>query len=77
MNNQEQVTYAIRCKVCGAPLYRTDSGGRTVTLQCSSLEAQFWNFPRGSKQNETAHRHFEDSTQTVMLDIFNKYLTYQ
>jgi hypothetical protein len=50
-----------KCKVCGSQLYRTDGGGRSVTLQCSSENAMFWNFNRGTKEQAQSHKHFMDS----------------
>ena len=50
-----------KCKVCGSQLYRTDGGGPSVTLQCSSESAMFWNFNRGTKEQAQAHKHFMDS----------------
>jgi hypothetical protein len=50
-----------KCKVCGSQLYRTDGGGHLVTLQCSSENAMFWNFNRGTKEQAQSHKHFMDS----------------
>lgn len=65
-----------RCKICGSPLYRTDGGGPNVTLQCSSEEAQFWNFNRGSKLQNDAHKHFVESLVTITLDEWLHLETY-
>ena len=56
-----------KCKVCGSELYRTDGGGKTVTLQCSSDEAMFWNFNRGTKEQNLSHKHFTDSSISIPL----------
>jgi hypothetical protein len=65
-----------RCKICGAPMYRTDSGGPTVTLQCSSDEAKFWNFNRGTKLQNDSHKHFTDSMIHISLEEWNHLETY-
>jgi len=54
-----------KCKICDSYLYRTDSGGNSVTLQCSSEEAMFWNFNRGTKEQHDSHEHFVNSTICV------------
>lgn len=54
-----------KCALCGAPLYKTDGGGPAVTLQCSSEEAAFWNFDRGSEAQRIGHEHFHKSTVSV------------
>ena len=61
-----------KCPVCHGQLYRTDAGGNSVTLQCSSDEARFWNFPRGSDEQKTAHNHFMKSTTTISNEEWNK-----
>ncbi len=53
------------CRICGAKLYRTDIGGNKKTYQCSSDEAKFWEFTRGSKEQLTAHKHFYDSSVNI------------
>jgi|ERR1035437_2504701 hypothetical protein len=58
----EEFTNKYKCSVCGSPMYRTDAGGHDATLQCSSDRAKFWNFTRGSKEQDEAHDHFEKST---------------
>ena len=65
-----------RCKICGSPMYRTDSGGPTVTLQCSSDEAKFWNFNRGTKLQNDSHKHFTDSMVHISLEEWSKLETY-
>lgn len=54
-----------KCSICGGYLYRTDSGGPLVTLQCSSETAMFWNFNRGTKEQHDSHEHFVNSTICV------------
>lgn len=65
-----------RCKICGSPLYRTDGGGRNVTLQCSSDAAKFWNFNRGTKEQHDAHQHFVKSSMNIPLEEWNQLETY-
>jgi len=65
-----------RCKICGSPMYRTDGGGPTVTLQCSSDEAKFWNFNRGTKEQSISHKHFIDSMIHISLEEWNHLETY-
>jgi len=54
-----------RCSLCGEYLYRTDGGGLIVILQCSSEVAKFWNFNRGTKEQNDAHKHFNKSTMSI------------
>jgi len=60
------------CKICGEPLYRTDGGGHSVILQCSSDAAKFWNFERGSKDQSISHKHFMDSTMSIPVEEWNE-----
>ena len=61
-----------KCKVCGTQLYRTDGGGSKITLQCSSDEAKFWNFNRGTKEQNISHKHFTDSMIHISLEEWNE-----
>jgi hypothetical protein len=61
-----------KCKICGSKLYRTDGGGKTVTLQCSSESAMFWNFNRGTKEQNISHKHFMDSITHINKEDWNK-----
>jgi len=61
-----------RCPICRSELYRTDAGGHSVTLQCSSEEAMFWNFPRGSEEQKKSHEHFMKSTTNIPVEEWNK-----
>ena len=66
MNEELRIsTEKHKCPVCGGQLYRTDAGGTSATLQCSSPEARFWDFPRGSQEQKKAHDHFMRSTVYV------------
>lgn len=53
-----------KCSICGSNLYVTHEGVK-VTLQCSSDEAKFWEFPRGSKEQKKSHEHFMKSTKYI------------
>jgi hypothetical protein len=54
-----------KCSLCKEYLYKTDGGGQTVILQCSSAEARFWDFDRGSEAQRIGHEHFHKSTVSV------------
>lgn len=60
-----------RCALCGEYLYKTDGGGKIVTLQCSSEEAKFWNFDRGSDAQKISHEHFIDSLVSISKKEWN------
>jgi uncharacterized Zn finger protein (UPF0148 family) len=53
------------CAICGSPLYKTDGGGPTATLQCSSDEAKFWLLERGTEAQKHSHEHFVKSAICV------------
>ena len=55
-----------RCKVCGAILYSTDRGNHETTYHCSSKEAKFWDFERGTAEQIKAKEHWDMSK----LDVF-------
>ena len=65
-------TEKYKCPVCGGELYRTDAGGNSATLQCSSDEARFWDFPRGSHEQKKAHDHFMKSTTHISNQEWNE-----
>ena len=56
-----------RCPVCGSARYVTDQGNHELTFHCSSKEARFWDFERGSHEQLDAKRHWERSKQEVFL----------
>jgi hypothetical protein len=56
---------ALKCCICGEPLYRTDKGGYLEEWQCSSESAKFWNFERGTIEQKQAHEHFHQSLITL------------
>lgn len=65
-------TSKYKCPICRSELYRTDAGGPNVTLQCSSSEAKFWEFPRGSEDNKQVNEHFMKSTTYIPTEEWNK-----
>jgi hypothetical protein len=58
----------INCTVCGSALYATDWGSFEVTYHCSSAEARFWDFDRGTPDQNKAKEHWDKSRQEVLLD---------
>lgn len=69
--NEELVE--LKCPICGSRLYQTHSGGNKIPYQCSSEEAAYWKYPRGSKLEKKAHEHFMKSMTYV--DRLDKSLT--
>ena len=57
-----------RCKICGSPLYTTYKNDK-ITLQCSSEEAKFWTYERGSKEQKEAHEHFMKSAIYINKEL--------
>lgn len=55
------------CPICGSSLYATDWGNREVTYHCSSPEARFWDFDRGTKAQHMAKEHWDQSIREVFL----------
>ena len=56
------------CSVCGEPLYPTDKCNLETTLHCSSTEARFWDFERGSLEQLKAKEHWDKSRKAVHLE---------
>jgi hypothetical protein len=56
-----------KCRVCGKPLYSTDHDNYEVTYHCSSPEARFWDYERGTQEQEVSKRHWEQSREEVCL----------
>ncbi|HEV2479103.1 MAG TPA: hypothetical protein VGS79_05555 [Puia sp.] len=57
------------CPVCGARRYVTDQGNHELTLHCSSPDARFWDFPRGSAEQLSAKEHWDSSRKDVFLSM--------
>jgi len=58
----------IRCKVCGNTLYSTDRGNHQVTYHCSSPEARFWDFHRGTPDQHKAKEHWDQSKEEIFFN---------
>jgi len=58
----------LKCPICGATRYITDEGNHEVILHCSSSEARFWDFDRGSTEQKNAKEHWDQSRKEVFLD---------
>lgn len=52
------------CKICGCRMYITESSSELNFYHCSSDEAKFWDFDRGSKEQLSSKKHWDDSKQT-------------
>lgn len=55
-----------QCPVCGEKRYVTDHGNHEWTVHCSSPDARFWEFERGSLLQRFAKIHWDKSK----LDLF-------
>ena len=62
------VPAALSCSVCGAPMYVTDHGNSETTYHCSSAEARFWDFDRGTIEQVEAKKHWDQSIREVFLN---------
>jgi Zn-finger nucleic acid-binding protein len=58
---------ALNCPVCGAAMYPTDRNNFEVTFRCSSPEARFWDFDRGTADQQKAKEHWDQSLREVFL----------
>lgn len=54
------------CPVCGQKRYVTDHGVHEWTVHCSSSEARFWDFERGTMEQTSSKQHWDKSR----LDMF-------
>ncbi|HTJ14273.1 MAG TPA: hypothetical protein VL547_19675 [Dinghuibacter sp.] len=55
------------CKVCGAPLYSTDHDNFEITYHCSSAAARFWDYDRGTRDQDVAKTHWDNSREEICL----------
>jgi hypothetical protein len=55
----------LKCVICGAPLYNTDRCFAEFSYHCSSPEARFWDFERGSAEQIKAKEHWDKSKQEI------------
>jgi hypothetical protein len=53
--------------VCGSARYVTDQGSHEFTFHCSSPEARFWDFERGSQEQINAMQHWDQSKREVFI----------
>lgn len=60
---------AYNCPICGARRYVTDQGNHELTLHCSSENARFWDFPRGTAEQLAAKQHWDASRKDVFLSM--------
>jgi hypothetical protein len=64
----------LNCVVCGSPLYNTDRSFHETTFHCSSLEARFWDFERGSEEQVNAKDHWDKSKKEILNGSINNNL---
>ncbi|MDR3717009.1 MAG: hypothetical protein P4L51_29715 [Puia sp.] len=57
------------CPVCGSSMYVTDFGNHEFTFHCSSEEARFWDFGRGTREQSKSKQHWDQSRHEVFLDV--------
>jgi hypothetical protein len=49
-------------------MYVTDHGNSETTYHCSSTEARFWDFDRGTIEQVEAKKHWDQSIREVFLN---------
>lgn len=59
----------LRCTICGADLYNTDQCLSELSYHCSSAEARFWDFERGTLEQTKAKDHWDRSRQEIPNSI--------
>jgi hypothetical protein len=57
------------CPVCGTERHVTDQGNHEVTVHCSSSDAKFWEFDRGSLAQTVAKQHWDQSRLELFLTM--------
>lgn len=57
----------LKCRVCGKALYSTDWGNREITYHCSSPEARFWDFDRGTAEQVKSKKHWDESREEIFF----------
>jgi hypothetical protein len=60
-NHAEEKYQPASCNICGSFLYPTDHGNQEITFHCSSVEARFWDFDRGTMDQLNAKEHWDKS----------------
>lgn len=63
----DQLKTNLKCVVCGSALYPTDRGNQEIIYHCSSPEARFWDFERGSPDLTASKEHWDKSKQEIFL----------
>lgn len=63
---REGIYSGMKCRLCGAFLYSTDHGNHEATYHCSSDEARFWDFERGTPEQLKAKEHWDNSRIEVI-----------
>jgi|GEM_PF-3073390 hypothetical protein len=62
----------LKCILCGSPLYNTDQCLSEISYHCSSPEARFWDFDRGSIEQIRAKDHWDESRQEIPNKVKNE-----
>ena len=57
--------HKLTCRVCEAPMYVTDHGNHEATFHCSSEDARFWDYDRGTEEQIKAKEHWDKSRHEV------------
>ena len=57
----------LNCIVCGQPLYPTDHDNFEITYHCSSPQARFWDFDRGTREQDISKEHWDKSRLEVYI----------
>ncbi len=58
----------LKCIICGSTLYNTDQCLTEYSFHCSSPEAKFWDYDRGSSDQAKAKNHWDESRQEIPND---------
>ena len=59
---------SMKCPVCGSQMYPTDMNNFEITYRCSSPEARFWDFDRGTQAQRISKEHWDQSLREVFLN---------
>jgi len=58
-----------KCPLCGSVMYMTDYGNHELTFHCSSAEARFWDFERGTTAQLISKLHWDQSKRDVFPNM--------
>jgi transcription elongation factor Elf1 len=58
-----------KCPVCGQKRYVTDQGNHEWTIHCSSPEARFWEYERGTLGQTVAKYHWDQSRLELYFSL--------